>query len=373
MKLKTTMVVLLAFTIGILAGIKWRSGRLEEDAATPPLRIVDAPQITRILTNAQESHFAWPLWRTGSLKEFAEQLRGIDCPETFLQDIVIAEINKEAAQSIIQNTQTSNSPSFASNKLTTSSIRSGRISQITQVLGLGSLEVDFRIGLPYVEPRDEPTVSDNSVSHILRKKSDRIKQIMAQTHGFVTQEDKKLIEEAEQAAQVEIRQAMTPEEFRQYETDRFKETEFGGQLMANFGVSDNELDAVRQFMKAQEGLDSAPDRDAAQERNQASLAAILGKERFQVFMQSIDPGYREAVAFSQRFGLDPSVADAIMQLRKEAMWASIQINSPSFDPNQVSRSFKAKDQAIRESLSQLVGSKAADIYIRDAKLGNWAR
>ena len=326
-----------------------------------------------VSAETRSGSWVWPGWDAHLATEFIQQLRAGGCPESFIEDIVIAEINKDTARVIIPYLQSSNSIAPFSVESKISAIRAHRISTLTRLMGPVIVETDVLIGLPYVEQREEITNCEPIVSVILRRKAAKLKEIQAQTHGFITQEDRMLMEAAEQEAILELQQVLTPEQYRNYEIDLFRQSDFGSELVESFGATNEELDAIDSYRKAQAGLDSAPNRDVAQEQNQAVLKSKLGIARANEFMQHIDPAYREATAFSKRFGLDPTAVDQIIQLRNAAMLTSVQINQPQFDPQQSGTISGYANQAVRDSLTQILGARAAEIYIRDAKYANWAR
>ena len=366
------VIALVAGGLGFFLGLRSHSGHARgEDAAAPPA-LQAQPDLTSASTASGRDSWTWPQWNGTDPMKFIRRLQDSGCPSTLLQDMVIAEINKETARLITAHQQSATSPASPSTNQTLATIRSGRIAELIGLLGSSITATDSLIGLPYIEQSKLTEATGGLFSNILRRKETRQSQIRAQAHGFLTQEDKKLMAVAEREAEIELQRALTPEEFRNYRIEQFRASDFGRALETNFGATKDELDAIDEYTRARAGLDSKLDTDPAQEQNLAALEARLGAERFDRFMQFKDPAYQEAAAFAQHFNLDPAVVDQIIQLRNAAQMSAVQVTGPAFNLEDASNMYRTRSQVLRDRLAQIVGAQAADVYLRDAAQADWA-
>jgi len=89
---------------------------------------------------------SWPTWNETDPASFAKDLRAMGCPEEFIQDLVVAEMNKTTSRALELS---------SASRLLATRRHSDRLNRLRSVLGPTIDDIDLLIGLPYM--RMEPS------------------------------------------------------------------------------------------------------------------------------------------------------------------------------------------------------------------------
>src|SRR5256885_14071114 len=169
--------IILSAGLGILVGFSFRNRNLHGDL-TPIPRGPDEGQETTGSPANTPPNGEWPSWTGQTPLEIIAKLRAAGCPDRYVEDIVIAEINKKNAQMLIaQQTYGLSLPISAQSRV--SQIRSNRLSELTRLLGPKVTETDALIGLPYIDPYEQITGPQRIVADVLRRKASMLSGIQA--------------------------------------------------------------------------------------------------------------------------------------------------------------------------------------------------
>lgn len=221
------------------------------------------------------------------------------------------------------------------------------------------------------------TEAETTIASILRRKEARLEEIHKRSRGFLTLEDKQEIESIEQQLLQELKDRLSPEEYIHYQGQLYKDTEVGRKLTRIAGANEAELAAVAEYQRTQDGLDPKADNDLKYQEMKAELAAKFGEERASLLLSMRDTEYSETYAFTQRFGLEPSIATDILRIRNESGLALVKAHQGLRASREGLDEYENKTRQIREQthkhFNELVGEDAAKVFIRDAEHAIWLR
>ncbi len=222
------------------------------------------------------------------------------------------------------------------------------------------------------------TEAEAIIASIQRRKEARLEEIDKRSRGFLTWEDRQEREAIEKEADQELSSRLSPDEYHLYRGQRYKETYDGRRLVQILGVNEDELAAVAEYKRVQFELDPNADNDLKYQEMKKELSAKVGEERASLFLSMHDPDFSENYAFTQRFGLDTSIARDLLRLKHESLMDRMKmnqeiLNGARYDPEVYQERTRQIGEQTHKRLNDLVGEDAAKIFIRDAEHATWLR
>ncbi len=202
-------------------------------------------------------------------------------------------------------------------------------------------------------------------------------QFRIRTHGFEMESDKKEIASIKRETVEQLRAALSPKEFQDYQLDQFRETEFGRILALNFSPTEGEFAAIADYTRAQERFMAEGMKDGKfksvtmQSMKRPSVPTDFPNSR-----NFKDPGYQEVAAFVNRFGLDPRCHQPGYRFEwNEALRTSYELNNPQGDPAERAAVRERADQLFKKKSirSEFLEKTGLQVTFAKPKLADWIR
>lgn len=392
---------MLLIILGLLAGMAYL---LFQSPAPPkvvgPLRApsLTATQITVRKINSTNyfvpvTMFRWSSIETTNYEHYIANLRSIDCPESTIRDIIVADVAglyaRRRAALVAQQKSAPFWKTIGANELSQQQKELRLLAQEQRELIQQLLHVDLNVELDKYNLESPPEPVD--LSFLSAEKASRVQSILdtfrqrqealhEQAIGLWSDADSEALQELNRQQEAELRSLLTPEEMEDYEL-RFSplSSSLRGQLHG-FSPTEEEFRKIFRVRQAYEettaglalaeadaGAEDLDQVAVQQERAQAALDAelrsTLGKERYETYQKIQEPNFQTLSRVAERFGLSSQVANEAYEHIRLAQEQTQKLSAdPNVDPAKRDEALKAISEETQSAVSRILGSQAFPVF-----------
>lgn len=363
-----------------------RSGSALGSIPLVPTDVVNANSSS----NASEGVFTWRQLRAQDLRRYIANLRGVNCPEETVQDIIIAEVDRifrgrEAALKL----RSDNSLPWENLELA----RSGNLGQRIQLRQLRLerqaliqelLGILVPVDLPEIAPGALHDRFDEALAQLPEKKRgpartiqerfwEKTAQIERAADNLLFSEDLDELRRIRKERRDSLASLLTPQELENLETASSSTTaSLQNWLPSGFEPSDAEFRTVARIHQAFNdefeftgrvlGDTSELDRSrqAAAATREQELKTVLGEQRYAEYQRAQDYTYRSMAEAAREAGLPRETAVEGYQLISDARGQITQLRQrlqqdPSLSPEQRNEELRRAEASFQSRLRQTFG------------------
>lgn len=335
--------------------------------------------------------FHWSQLESTNFHEYVANLREVGCPEETVRDLVVAEINKLYARRCPQARK-----SVSENKYWEGWKRQQACLQVSGRKELRGLERERREVLREIlgdvpesefEGRTEesarlsrqisflPAEKREAALAVLEKYQDAEAEILDVNRGVLDAEDELRLGRIRQEKSEELKEVLSPIEFRQYELRHSEISRYLASQLKAFAPSEEEFGIIFDARKAYEeefGPARTPGRHegseerrlAEQARVEEGLRARLGDDRYSEYVRAQDSAFQTLVDIQERYDLPRESILEVYHLKRdiEQFASGLQSNQDLTHDDQ--RAFL--ESALKDaeaSISRCLGDRASAAYL----------
>ncbi len=405
MKPKGVLVISFCLNLGLVGALAFlarESSPAPETSATTSL--VSTQLVVRhssspamVVTNRAKIQFNWRSVESEDYKEYIGKLRGIECPEETIRDIILADVEKLYAPRFAAlrppeqrefkfwkrnvGYQRPNPELVKQMKVLTEE----KDALIKELLGVDSKTI--RADYNWWEDRQKEQLSflsedkQEQLKQVKSKFDEERQAVYARAQGYFDEEDQADIKKIHKKELAEMAKFMTPDEVFEYEVRTSDASRNLQREVASLSLSEDEF---RQIFRLKNSLTDDADtadgvkKDAnyykqqrdAQAATDKQIKELLGDERGADYQRSKDYGYQNLVQAGQFLGFDKAAAAKVVDMQKPAQEAANKVRS---DTTLTPEERTAKLQAIRteaeRAIKEAIGEKGYKSYRRQG--GYW--
>lgn len=286
--------------------------------------VISASEEQRAL-ESQDNRMEWPS-PSLPLELIRDQLTALGCPVMYIQDIIIAERNRQFADALAKTiTRYCNTNVLYLSELRKfadqhDQLRGPRLSDLQRILGAEASSADEAIGSPYQRYEMRFLGLSEHARGVIASLEAKFKstqdQIRRDSHGFLTIADREALRAAKIELEAELQRMLSPVELARFKAGEFAHSDSAHSEYESFDPSLSEISNILDYTQSIAQIPNGPAHDDLHEAADNRLKEQLGKDRFEQFMNNKDADYREAMALSSRFGLPSETANKLMMLRR---------------------------------------------------------
>ncbi len=378
MRLRIALLVSIVLNLGLAAVLYYLAHMAPPESFATPLPGLKAAAPTNTVKTrviVRKQFFSWDEIESDDYATYILNLRAINCPESTIRDIIVADINQLYARKQASIVGTSDqhwwrsTPDPESLQATADkfkALETERRDLLTQLLGSGWDVASYNPNLTF------PTASAIDLSGpVLGELSSEAKQAVRritsegqkrqQAYIEAQQKEGQPVDPAElarlrQDTRQELSQVLNPMQLEEYLL-RFSTTAAAMRRdFEGFDVTPEEFrkifelrDSIDQQMSQYEGKSDPSSAKALQKLEQDQQAAMkqaLGPERYAVYQMARDPAFQDAKATAEQYGAPPDLVLPIYQVNQLSLAEQLRINTdPTLSPEE-------RDRALEDLRSQ---------------------
>jgi hypothetical protein len=235
-----------------------------------------------------------------------------------------------------------------------------------------------------------PSEKASKVRDLERDYNDLRSQVMSDVEGFRLPSDEEKIAYLEKEQRKDLTAMLSPEELQAYDLRNSNTANRLRFQLRDFNASEDEYKTIyaaqkafddkfanrgaEQMITGQMGSSaSGSARDQAQVRNDAQqqmlaeLKTSLGEERFNAYMRSQNPEYRNLEAAAKRFNLPQTTVDQVFSTRDQTVASAQRIaNDPTLNADQRHQALASLADQTRAQVRTTLGGDVADAYLKNS-------
>jgi hypothetical protein len=404
--MKRIIVSLVCLNIGLAAFLTYaclNSSRKQSQGSGGEIVAATAPQASgaakvkpasRPAIRLSNGKFDWQSLFTPDLRQYAANLRAVECPEETIRDILMAEINRQYAPREAE-LKVRPEDRFPWESVTSYDKRA-KESKFRQLLveKRDLLKELVGVDVPIETPptlagrniekfeaayRDLPEAKREQVRAIQEKYWGQSDEIKRRTMGFLEPEDRELYKQIKSERRQEMAQILSAQELEDYE---LKTSPTGSALRSRLSGFDATEEEMRQIFRLTQPLDeeyslisgtrdpedkvAAAKRKEVEQQWQEQLHGLLGDERFAEMERSKDQAYQHMVRAGQEAGVPKdSIVQAYEAQKVMREEASRVMKDPSLSPEQRQQALLGMQAEGEKALQSILGEQAFEALRRN--------
>ncbi|MDB6064998.1 MAG: Peptidoglycan-binding LysM [Pedosphaera sp.] len=342
--------------------------------STPPPAATNRVK-TQVVIRKQ--FFSWDELESPDYPVFITRLRDIGCPEQTIRDIIIADVNQLYAKRRLAEVVTPEQQwwrSVADTNITQAanakiqSLDQERRALLTTLLGPGwdsaeSMRLALALNGPVLgdlSPEVKQTLQD-----IAARSQQRTSAYLDAQEKAGKAPDPAELARIKQQTRNELAQALSPAQLEEFLL-RYSQTaaDLRNQLHG-YELSPDEFrslfrsrDSIEQQLQLLTGNDagSIVQKQALEKQLGDAMKNAMGADRYQAYVLSQDPAYRDAQALVDEYGASPQALQSLYKLNQAVKQEQDRINNdPTLTPEQKAAQLKAVELQQETASDQLLG------------------
>ncbi len=317
--------------------------------------------------------FIWQQLESPDYPTFIANLRAIACPEQTIRDIIVADVNQLYAKKRMMEVVTPDQQWWRStpdtNILRAAGVKLLALEQerrdlLTTLLGANWEQSDpatrrqaVALNGPILGELAPETMQ--AVEDIAAKSQQRAQAYVDEQKKAGNAVDPVELAKLDQQTRAELAQVLTPAQLQEYLL-RYSQTA-SDLRTALTGVTVSP-DEFRRLFTASDSIEqqlplSGPGQKTAMEQQlQTTIQGVLGPDRYQSYLISQDPAYRDAVAVGQQYGASPDMVQNLYQLNQATQDEMDRIRSDgTLTPDQMAAELQQVQQEQTDARNELLG------------------
>jgi hypothetical protein len=392
---------MLLIILGLLAGMGYLLFQRPSPPPTPTQIRIQTNTVTQIGVRKINStnyflppnSFRWSAIESTNYEFYIANLRSIDCPESTIRDIIVADVAGLYAQRRAALLADYKSAPFwktvgaDEQSLQQKQLRALAEEQRDLIRRLLQVDLNAELDKYNLETPPEPV----DLSFLSPEKASRVQSILEayrqrqealheQAIGLWSDADSEALQELNRQQEGELRSLLSPEEMEDYEL-RFSplSSSLRGQLHG-FSPTEEEFRRIFRLRQAYEettaGLalaetDAGPEEldqvalqhERAQAALEAELKSTLGKDRYDTYQKIQEPNFQTLSRVAERFGLPSQVAnEAYEHVRLAQEHSQKLLSDATIDPAKRDEALRAISQETQAAVSKILGEQAFPVF-----------
>lgn len=313
----------------------------------------------------RKQFFTWQQLESPEYPAFIANLRAIGCPEQTIRDIIIADVNQLYAKRRLTEVVTPDQQWWRSvpdtNVLRAASAKNLALDQerrelLTTLLGPGwdladptSKHAVVALTGPILGAL--PPETRQAVEDIAAHSQQRVQVYLDGQKQLGKAVDPAEMARLDKETRNELAQVLNPTQFEEYLL-RYSQT--ASDLRSQLTGLDVTPDEFRNLFRATDPIDqqlqfaATIQKPALEQQLENAIKNVLGPDRYQDYLTSQDPAYRDAVALGQKYGASADMVQSLYELNQATQDEIDRIrNDPNLTPEQKAAQLAAaqRDQA----------------------------
>jgi len=306
-----------------------------EEAALPETKTISSsaksPPAVRPLKLSKNDKFDWRALASPNLRQYAANLRAVQCPEETIRDIMLAEVNRQygSREALLKVRPEDRQPwevvPTSEKRSNESKLRQLLLEKRDLLRELAGVDVPIETP-PTLAGRniekfegaynELPEAKREQVRAIQEKYWGQSDDIKRRTIGFLEPEDREEYARIKTERRQELAKLLTPEELENYEIKTSATATALRSRMSGFNPSDEEFRSIFRLTQPLDeeyslitGTRDREDKVAEAKRKeveqhlQAQVRAALGEERYTEMERSRDPTYQNMIRAAEKAGV----------------------------------------------------------------------
>ena len=385
-------VVLNIALLAVVAALWQRSSSVSAPPVVPsiaerPASKTLSPAVVRaVVRNADPaseagSQFDWRQVESEDYRKYIANLRGINCPEETIRDIIIADVNKLFAARRTQievapkefkywqadETRQWDDPVLRERQRKIQDLELERRTLIKDLLGVDyQQEAQKLVGGPSIFDRMYGFLPDDKrerVQGIVERSSLREQELYQEADGDLSAEQRAHLKKLREATRAQLAASMSPAELEEYDLRNSPSAHALRANLAGMELTADEFKALFRVRKAfddraEEAGGPAPDRDRDQKQLDDQMRAALGEARFAEFKRAQDPDFQNLYRVAERYQLPPSAAAKLYDIKRSAdeYRRSLETNNQLIGEQRYA-ALQAMATEVQRSVKEVLGEK----------------
>lgn len=343
-----------------------------------------------IVTNMVKVDFEWPQLETTDYKDYISKLRAIGCPESTIQDIILAELDYlyEPKLNVLKGLNVPSSEKFWTNKKHVAqrlegadkeikALQEERAALVKELLGVE--EKSLRVTSNYFDDAGQ-----SRYSYLPADLADRLEKLeirYEKSGGAARQTTGYQNEEARQKMLTEMKKFMTPEQIIEYELRTSNQAKQLRNSLKDANVSESEFRSIftaayeyKQLTAATNGDEkpTAEQLQAAKKKSDDAIKDTVGEERYAELQRMKDPSYRTMAAAAPFLGYDRAALQRVSSIRADAEAALRTVTAnEALSPEQKGKALLDIQNTTQQAVQKELGEKGSQYYQKAG--GYWLR
>ena len=358
---------------------------IAEHSGTKTLSPATARVVARAGNPAFEpgSQFDWRQVESEDYRKYIANLRGINCPEETIRDLIIADVNKLFAARRTQievapkefkywqadETRQWDDPVLRERQRKIQDLELERRTLIKDLLGVDyQQEAQKLVGGPSIFDRMYGFLPDDKrerVQGIVERSSLREQELYQEADGDLSAEQRAHLKKLREATRAQLTASMSPAELEEYDLRNSPSAHALRANLAGMELTADEFKALFRVRKAfddraEEAGGPAPDRDRDRDQKQLDdqMRAALGEARFAEFKRAQDPDFQNLYRVAERYQLPPSAAVKLYDIKRSAdeYRRSLETNNQLIGEQRYA-ALQAMATEVQRSVKEVLGDK----------------
>jgi hypothetical protein len=352
------------------------------------------PKIQTVDVRVDGEKFSWRSVESADYKEYIANLRGIQCPEETIRDIIIADVNKFYAEQLKPLRKPAEPYRYWRNDRNWGGRRESdefyaaqkRIEKEKKTLLaelLGEKYEDIfaqQYGVKKIKDEFSEKLSQEAkdqLSEIQQRFSDQKSEIYRKAKGYIDSDTQAELRKIDQQQTAEMAKILSPEDLFEWQL-RHSETvqNMKWNELRGFDASEDEFRAIAKAkLSAESALgdvdpESSEARDArrkAQKEADEALKTALGEDRFKDYQRNQDWEYRNLAQIAERQGVAKEEVAKVYEMKDDVQKAARDINKDkTLTPEQRREKLLAVKQATEEAVQASLGNRGFKAWKNNA-------
>ena len=395
-------VVLNIALLAVVAALWRRSSSVSAPSVVPsiaerPASKTLSPAVVRaVVRNADPaseagSQFDWRQVESEDYRKYIANLRGINCPEETIRDLIIADVNKLFASRRTQievapkefkywqadETRQWDDPVLRERQRKIQDLELERRTLIKDLLGVDyQQEAQKLVGGPSIFDRMYGFLPDDKrerVQGIVERSSLREQELYQEADGDLSAEQRAHLKKLREATRAQLAASMSPAELEEYDLRNSPSAHALRANLAGMELTADEFKALFRVRKAfddraEEAGGAVPDRD--QKPLDDQMCAALGEARFAEFKRAQDPDFQNLYRVAERYQLPPSAAAKLYDIKRSAdeYRRSLETNNQLIGEQRYA-ALQAMATEVQRSVKEVLGDKGFKYLL--SRGGEW--
>ena len=357
-------------------------------AERPASKTLSPAVVRAVVRNADPaseagSQFDWRQVESEDYRKYIANLRGINCPEETIRDLIIADVNKLFAARRTQievapkefkywqadETRQWDDPVLRERQRKIQDLELERRTLIKDLLGVDyQQEAQKLVGGPSIFDRMYGFLPDDKrerVQGIVERSSLREQELYQEADGDLSAEQRAHLKKLREATRAQLAASMSPAELEEYDLRNSPSAHALRANLAGMELTADEFKALFRVRKAfddraEEAGGPAPDRDRDRDQKQLDdqMRAALGEARFAEFKRAQDPDFQNLYRVAERYQLPSSAAAKLYDLKRSAdeYRRSLETNNQLIGEQRYA-ALQAMATEVQRSVKEVLGDK----------------
>lgn len=339
------------------------------------------------------SQLDWRQVESEDYRKYIANLRGINCPEETIRDIIIADVNKLFAARRTQvevtpkefkywqadDTRQWDDPVLRERQRKIQDLEAERRALIKDLLGVDyQQEAQKLVGGPSIFDRMYGFLPDDKrerVQGIVERSSLLEQELYQEADGDLSSEQRARLKKLREETRAQLGASMSPAELEEYD---LRNSPSAHSIRANLAGMELTADEFKALFRVRKAFDdradetggTTSDRDRDQKQLDDQMRGALGEARFAEYKRAQDPDFQNLFRVAERYQLPPSAAAKLYDIKRSAddYRRSLETNNQLIGEQRYA-AIQAMASEVQRSVKEVLGDKGFKYLL--SRGGEW--